>query len=116
MAEKGFVSGFEDGCFRPDELITYQEILCILNNVAAWASMNGYEYNQMELAGQAPITYGSFAPWAQMAARNLDLFHALIPGLSPSAPATREVAAASLYRNPVSQLHRHSSLYGFIHY
>jgi len=98
MAAKGFISGSGDGCFRPDDAISYQEIVCILNNISGWATMDGYDYNTMELAGQAPVTYGSFSSWAQLSARNLDLFQALLPEVAPTAPATRGQAAATLCR------------------
>ena len=98
MADRGFISGFEDGSFRPDAAITYQEVVTILNHVAAWATMNGYDYNKMTLAGQAVDTYGHFASWAQLPARNLDLFGALLPDADPVQAVTREEAAASLCR------------------
>ena len=98
MADRGFIRGFEDGSFRPDAAITYQEVVTILNHVAAWATMNGYDYNKMPLAGQAVTTYGHYAPWAQLSARNLDLFGALLSDADPVHAVTREEAAASLCR------------------
>lgn len=98
MADMGFISGFEDGSFRPNATITYQEAVTILNHVAAWATINGYDYNKMPLAGQAVNTYAHYAPWAQLPARNLELFGALLPDADPAHAVTREEAAASLCR------------------
>ena len=98
MAHKGFISGYGDGTFHPDSNITYEEIVTILANVSVWANMDGFDYAQMELAGQATETYKAFHSWAQIPARNLDLFGALLPDAVPSNAATREEAAASLCR------------------
>lgn len=98
MADMGFVKGFEDGSFRPDNTITVQEMVTMLNQVAAWATMEGYDYAKMPLAGKAVTTYSSFAPWARISARNLELFDALLPDLQPTQTVKREEAAASLCR------------------
>lgn len=98
MWAKGFISGYEDGTFRPDNTITYEEMVCVLNQVSEWASMNGYAYNRIALEQEDAAFYGSFSPWAQLPARNLDLLGALLPDTAPSAPGTREQAAAALCR------------------
>lgn len=96
MSGRGFLSGYGDGTFRPNATITYEEMVAVLANVSAWACMDGYDYAQMELAGQAPQVYGAFSPWARTAARNLDLLGALVGELQPSDSGTREVAAGML--------------------
>lgn len=98
MTAKGFLAGYGDGTFRPEAPITYQEIVAVLNNIYAWACMDGYDLAQTELGGQAAQTYGAYSPWAQIAARNLDAADALLWEADPTAPATRDMAAATLYR------------------
>lgn len=98
MAEKGFVSGDENGLFRPNDTISYQEIVAILTNVSAWISTDGYEYQKVSLSQSDQERYHTFSPWAQMAARNLNMFDALLPDISPTESSTREMAAASLCR------------------
>ena len=98
MAGKGFVSGDETGLFRPNDTISYQELVAILANVSAWISTDGYEYQKISLSQSDQERYHSFSPWAQKAARNLNMFDALLPDVSPAEPSTREIAAASLCR------------------
>ena len=98
MADMGFIRGFEDGTFRPDAPITYQEVVTILNHIAGWATMDGYENNKKPLSVQNAHIYLNFAPWAQVAARNLYLLDALLPDTDPTHIVTREEAAASLCR------------------
>lgn len=98
MAGKDFVSGDETGLFRPNDTISYQELVAILANVSAWISTDGYEYQKISLSHSDQERYHSFSPWAQKAARNLNMFDALLPDISPTEPSTREIAAASLCR------------------
>lgn len=98
MTAKGFLAGYRDGTFRPENPITYQEIVAVMNNIYAWACMDGYDLAQTELGGKAAQTYGAYSPWAQVAARNLDVVDALLWEADPTAPATRDMAAATLYR------------------
>lgn len=98
MASKGFLSGYEDGSFRPDNLISYEEMVAILENICTWASINGYNRHQKPIPEQAAARYTHFAPWAQSSAWSLDWCGALLKEVPPTAAATREVAAASLCR------------------
>ena len=98
MTAKGFLAGYGDGTFRPENPITYQEIVAVMNNIYAWACMDGYDLAQTELGGKAAQTYGAYSPWAQVAARNLDVADALLWEADPTASATRDMAAATLYR------------------
>ncbi len=52
MAARGFVSGMGDGTFRPDDTITYEQMVTILSSVAVWASMSAEESN-----GQTDISW-----------------------------------------------------------
>lgn len=98
MAEKAFVSGDETGLFRPNDTISYQEVVSILANVSSWISTDGYEYQKISLSQSDQERYDTFSPWAQKAARNLNMFDALLPDISPTESSTREMAAASLCR------------------
>ena len=96
MAARGFVAGDDDGAFRSDSTITYQEIVTILSSVAAWASMDGYELSQQDLSAEEWLEYYDFADWAQAPARNLDELGALVGDLAPTDNATRGVSAGML--------------------
>lgn len=97
MAGKGFLSGYGDGTFRPDTTVTYEEMVAVLDNVAAWASTDGYALAHTEMDQEEQEQYAAFSPWARKAARNLDALHALVEeGSIPTAPGTRGVAAGLL--------------------
>ena len=67
MADMGFISGYGDGRFGPDDTISYQEMVAILSKVAAWASMDGYYLNQDPLTLQDALTYAAMAQnWARV--------------------------------------------------
>lgn len=98
MTGKAFLAGYEDGSFRPDAPISYQELVCVLENVSAWASIDGYSRAKKELTEQAEAQYSDFAPWARASAWSLGRCGALLEEVAPTDIATREVAAASLCR------------------
>ena len=98
MADMGFIAGYGDGTFGPEDTISYQQMAAVLSSVAAWASMDGYELAQQELPIQDYAKYMDYAPWAQTAARNLDKLGALVGGLLPTDSGTRSVAAGMLCR------------------
>lgn len=97
MVNKGFLSGYGDGTFRPEQNITYQEMVAVLDNVAAWACTQGYRLARYDVDDLEAQQYAAFRPWAQKAARNLDELGALVgDGYATDAPGTRELAAGLL--------------------
>ena len=96
MAARGFLSGGTGGAFRPGDPITHQEVASILSNLSVWACMDGYAHARQELTDQDRQTYAAYSPWAQAAARNLDLLGALDASLAPQEYATRASAAGML--------------------
>ena len=93
--EQGWMSGYVDGTFRPDDTITYEQMTTILSSVAVWASMSAEELN-----GKTDISladYQDFSPWAQRPAWIMDQLGALVGDLQPQDLATRETAAGMLY-------------------
>lgn len=97
LTAKKFLSGYQDGTFRPDQTITYQELVCVLDRISAWACMEGYENFHSDISFTDYVTFGNFPVWCRNAARDLDRLDALLD-LSPSAPVSREQAAAALCR------------------
>lgn len=71
MAAKGFLAGYKDGTFRPDNTITYQEMVTVLSSVAVWCLLNGSELRDTELSANDWAIYYDWADWAQIPARNL---------------------------------------------
>lgn len=98
MTDMGFISGYGDGHFGPNDTITYQEMITVLSNVAAWTSMDGYDLNNSDLLPEELVEYYDYAEWARVPARNLDALEALTGELAPTDLVTREIAAATLCR------------------
>ena len=98
MADMGFISGLGDGTFRPDGVITYQEMAVVLHKVAAWSSMEGYNLDKTGLPMDEWVDYLGYAAWAQAAVRSLNELDALVGDLAPADPGTYELAAAMLCR------------------
>jgi hypothetical protein len=96
MASRGLIAGYEDGSFRPDSTITYQEMVTVLASVAAWASIDGYELSKEEIPLNIWGNYADYAVWAMVPARVLDELDALVGDQAPTDNGTRETAAALL--------------------
>lgn len=96
MAARGFVSGYEDGTFRPNATITYQEMATILSAVGCWANTGLADLNQKDIPIKDWNLYSHFDQWAQRPARNLDSVGALVGGQAPGENGTRQVAAGML--------------------
>ena len=97
-ADIGFLTGYGDGTFGPEDPLTYEQLTTALSSVAAWASMEGYALDQEILNIDQQLAYLDWADWAQVAARNLDELGALPEGLEPAALADRGTAAGMLCR------------------
>ena len=95
MAAKGFFAG-DGSTFRPEDTITYEEMVTVLSSVAAWASLDGYELAQKNLSAGEWGNYYQFSEWAQTSARNLDALGALVGDQQPGDAGTRETAAGLL--------------------
>lgn len=97
MAAQGFVTGYGDGTFRPNDTITYQEMVTVLASVAAWSNMDAYSMSQdSEVPVDQWLSFRDFSQWAQVPAWTLDHLGALVGDLAPAEPCTREVAAGTL--------------------
>lgn len=97
MAQRGFISGYDDSTFRPNATITCEEMVTILANVSAWTCMDGYDYYRVPLSDQDQQAYSQYSPWARSSARNLKQLGALVDGIVPQQAATRQIAAGLLY-------------------
>lgn len=96
MAARGYIAGFDDGTFRPNDTITYEQMVTILASVAAWCNMDGYDLAQQEVPAAEWPNYYQFSEWAQPSARVLDHLDALVGGQAPTDNGTRQVAAGML--------------------
>lgn len=97
MASQGFLSGYGDRTFRPNNTITYEEMVTILASVAAWSNMDGYAMSQYsEVPIDDWLNYRDFSAWAQVPAWTLDHLGGLVGDLTPAEACTREVTAGAL--------------------
>lgn len=96
MAAKGFLAGYEDGTFRPDNTITYQEMVTVLSSVAAWCLLDGDELRDTELSANDWAIYYDWADWAQIPARNLVGLGVSLDVDAYGAQGTRDKAAGLL--------------------
>ena len=96
--QMGFLTGYGDGTFGPEDPLTYEQLATALSAVAAWASMDGYALAQDFLNTEEELTYWDWADWARIPARNLAELGALPEGLEPAAAADRGTAAGMLCR------------------
>lgn len=97
MAARGFLSGFGDGTFRPDDPITYEQAVTVLDNLARWACTDAQDYARVPLSDQDSQALSQYSPWARTAVRDLGQLRALVGGLEPRQNCTREAAAGMLY-------------------
>ena len=98
MAARGFLHGYEDGSFRPDAPITYQEVLTVLAAVAAWTGIKGYELTQKDMTVNDLAAYGQYPEWIRKPLRTMNGLDAVLEEVPLDRPASREVAAATLCR------------------
>ena len=98
MAALGFISGYENGSFRPEDPITYEQMITSLSAVAVWASKGSYDLSQDGLSMEDWLEYHDYASWARPGVRDLTQLNALLDGVAPQDQATREMAAAMICR------------------
>ena len=98
MVSLGLLAGYGDGTFRPDEPITYEQMITSLSAIAAWSYMDSYNLSQEELTMDQWLEYHNYSDWAQNAARDLDLLGTFSKDVAPGDTVTREMAAGTLCR------------------
>lgn len=98
MVNLGFISGYGDGTFRPDEVLTYEQAIAVLGAAAIWANMDSYNLSETELNMDQWLEYHDYADWSKTKARDLSLVGALLEDVDPQDQLTREMAAAMLCR------------------
>lgn len=98
MTARGFMSGTGSSTFSPDATLTNQELYTVYSAVAAWASMNGYEWAQKDVSAVQWVEFYEYPEWAQGPARNLDKLGLTVDRENPNVVVTRGEAAGLLCR------------------
>ena len=96
IAARGFMKGDGTGAFHPEATLTNQELYTVLSAVAAWASMDGYEWAQKDVSAVQWVEFYAYPEWAQGPARNLDKLGLTVDRENPNIPVTRGDTAGLL--------------------
>lgn len=97
MASRGFISGYSDGTFHPEDTITYEQMLTILSSLASWCTMEGYDLSQKVIPAAQWPDYYSLSSWAQDPAWRLEQMGLTLNLENPQQPGTRETCAHLIY-------------------
>ena len=98
MYDKGYLTGYGDGSFRPDAPITQEEAVCILAKVTAYLNMFAYNLRAQGADEGALDPYANYSGWARTSAWLLDKFEVSLSGVQPQENTSRELAAELLCR------------------
>lgn len=98
LYNQGYISGYSDGGFYPNQRIRTEEMVSILSRAAAWMNMNAYDLHQTGPDPDELSDYAEYSNWAKEAAWLLDSMEIDLSDLSPAQYATRAQAAALMYR------------------
>ncbi len=93
MAEKGFLSGYSDGSFRPNAPLSQEEMVSILARVAPHLNMYAHYYDLVGPAEGALDGFSTYSDWARRSAWLLSTFTMDLSGLSPQDTTSRALAA-----------------------
>ena len=107
LCQMGFMEGYDDGLFHPDDPISHEQFVALMDRVGRWLNMDLYELAREDgLLGdlvpsdeQLAEQFGAFSPWARQAAWLVNEFawERLDGEVDAQAPTTRGEAAATLY-------------------
>jgi len=98
LHDQGYISGYSDGGFYPNQRIKTEEIVSILAKAAAWMNMHAYDLHQAGPDTDDLTAYPQFSKWARESAWLLDCMDIDLSDLTPTEYATRAEAANLMYR------------------
>ncbi len=96
MTARGFMAGTGGGTFSPGATLTNQELYTVYSAVAAWASMEGYEWSGKDVSAVQWLDFYNYPEWAQGPARNLRELGLSVDAENPGTVVTRGEAAGLL--------------------
>jgi C-terminal peptidase prc len=100
VASLGFMQGVGGGRFDPNGPLTQEQLVTVMGRLARFLNFRVDDY-ALALTEDALAPFARFRPWAREAASVLtgydgNMLYAQLAAVVPSAPATREQAAATL--------------------
>ena len=94
LHEKGLLSGYDDGTFRPNNTISQEEVVTILSKLSTQLNMYAYNRRNVSPDEEMMAPFRHFSDWAQQPAWLLDSCQVDLSALMlPQDPATRGLAA-----------------------
>lgn len=93
LYQGGYVSGYSNGSFGPNQTISQQEMISILAQAGAWMNMNIYDKASKGMPDEVQELYSDFSPWAREYAWLLDISGVDLTQVQPEQRATRGQAA-----------------------
>lgn len=94
----GLMAGCGDGTFRPNDTITYEELVTMVSGAAVYGNLFISRLNERDPYIDELGDCLDYPKWAQRSARNLNLMHVMLEGAEPTQQVTREMAAALMCR------------------
>lgn len=94
----GLMAGCGDGTFRPNDTITYEELVAMVSGAAVYGNLFLARLNERDPYFDELGDCLDYPKWAQRAARNLNLMNVMLDGAEPKQKVTREMAAALMCR------------------
>ena len=96
VAARGFLQGTGNGTFSPGAAVTNMELYAAYSALAAWASMDGYDWSQKDVSAVQWVQFYEYPEWAQSHVRNLDKLGLIVDAEHPYDCVTRGYAAGLL--------------------
>ena len=93
MYQAGYISGYDDGFFAPNDTISQQEMIRILASAAKFLNMRIYDKAKQAPTEQELVPYANYSSWAKKSAWLLDVCGLELEHLDPGEKATRAQAA-----------------------
>lgn len=94
----GLASGCGDGTFRPNDVVTYEELVAFVSGAAVYGNLSIEELNGRDPYVDELGACLDYPKWAHRAVRNLNTMQVLLDGTTPEQPVSREMAAALMCR------------------
>lgn len=90
LYDRGLLSGYEDGSFRPNNTISQQEVVSILAKLSTQLNMYAYNRRNISPTDEVMAQFAHFSAWAQQPAWLLDSCQVDLSALTcPQDQATR---------------------------
>lgn len=98
MHALGYLGGYGDGTFRPEQTITQEEMVSILAKLAPKLNMHIYDLSKHSPSSDEIAPFHYYSSWAQASAFILSQCNVDLNLIAPQYPASRAQAASLMYQ------------------